>query len=482
MTLDLPIELQQHVFDFLDPQSFYASRRVCRSWRHASTPSPSSTVTLKQQLHRLPIEPSPLSSRLAPERLLSLYNEAAHSLMLGMHVGIAKSEELAPTHTMDKSKVVLSPDNRHAAALDADARQITHHDLTLPDCPVISARPLNDLRRAVGGGPWFSPMSRKDFSLALSSDGNLLAVGQDRMVHVYDLASECNSWPVSSDIHSATGNSIAGLSFEHNDSLLRVQLSNKGAVIYLGTPKETTPDMGHWKSKEGLRHTFFDSSTTTVRSSGTWSPVGGRKKFQGVKLLRPFENGWLFAAQQHGGSASSSYCIGHVPVSTVDGHVETAERFAVVLADLPSFLSAYPYTLRAEGLWSGLPSAQEQYPGYALSDDNTLLALTEPKFGSEPTNKVFVYRLPCQQQAALALKEQSQGPQDEEVDYEDMEEMQEQTYKIHRLPLCLGEITGEIRNLSFETCADGDRAASAFTCKLQVKTSQQNAVWILTDS
>ncbi|KAK8196526.1 hypothetical protein M8818_006691 [Zalaria obscura] len=476
MALSLPPELQQHIFDFLDPHSFYAARKVCRWWRYAA----SGAITLERQLNNLPIIPPPTAVNLGQKRLQSLWSDAAHSLMLGMRVTQDKSTAPSIAQTINKSKVTVSQDGRRAAALES--RQITIHDLTAPDCPVIASRPINDLRTALGGGPWFKCAPTCTYELALSDDGALLAIALERTIQIYDMTAESDSWPVSSYIPSASGHFIAGLSFEHNNSTLRVQLSNKGTVIYLGTPSEAAADLEYWQEKVGLKHAFFDSSKTSVKALS----ASGPRTLAGVQLLRPFADGWLFAAQQHGGSHPSNYCIGYIPSSEVDGLALTAECQATILVDLPSFLSAFPLPLMSSGLWSSMPSAHEQHPHFSLSADGDFLALSEPGTNSNrahggSASKAFLYRLPGLKHLADLLERRQEGAY-EVRDAEDASEMH--TYEIQRMPLSLaGTVKGKMLDFAFVPVRGGKEATplagSQRRLRLRAKTEVEDVCWSL---
>lgn len=239
MASTLPLELQQQIFQYLDPRSFYASRNVCRWWKYASK----DTVTLAEQLRQLPIDPPVSAKTLASTRRQALYDEAAYTLMLGMRVTVEKEGKQDLAETISGAKFALSGDRRRAVTLDD--RQITLYDLTTPECIILAQRPINDLRTAIGGGPWFKCAPTSIYELGLSTDGNILAIALERTIQIYDLTAGEESWPVSSYISSAAGHYIAGLQFEHNDSLLRVQLSNKGTVVYLGTPRDSVNGLQH---------------------------------------------------------------------------------------------------------------------------------------------------------------------------------------------------------------------------------------------
>ncbi|KAI4722463.1 hypothetical protein E4T48_01364 [Aureobasidium sp. EXF-10727] len=466
MALTLPLELQQQIFSYLDPWSFYASRNVCRYWKHASRDA----VTLANQLGQLPIEPTTWAKKADSKRRESVYDEAARALMLGMRVKASASTDASLSARLDKTKLAVSKDGKRAVSLHD--RTITHYDTTTAEPTIISTRPINDLRTAIGGGPWFKCSPTSMYELALSSDGRMLAIALERTVQMYDLTTSADSWPVASYITSATGHYIAALDFEHNDSLLRVQLSNKGVVVYLGSPKEAKPGLEHWQDKGGLKHAFLDASKLSLPPT---EPVDGApavsQRFAGLQLLRPFANGWLAAAQKHATNVQSgSYCLAHVPFSQIHGHVLTAERAVTVLENLPVHLSEH-----IQHLWHDLPSAHINHPHFALSPNSSLLAMSESDSSSTatspPTNRVFLYRLPSAEKLLETLK--PQHPLLQKLDAE-----HEYKYHIKRLPTSLGSIAGKILDFTFESVDSGANSPLAVTAV----TDTGAMTWTLLDN
>ncbi|KAI7287516.1 hypothetical protein KC345_g536 [Hortaea werneckii] len=475
----LPLELQQHVFSYLDAKSFWAARNVCKWWRFASVDA----VTLARQLRKLPILPPADAGQLTPREMHDLFAEASYTLMLGMQVKRGADEE-GTMSAPQRQGFFAGP---RVTATSSGTRTVTINDRmialfdTAGDTPrLLTQRPLNDLKETVGNGPWLKVTPSSYHELALSSDGNLLAIAQERTIQIYDLSAEPDSFTVNEYIPSAAGHYICGLDFEQNDHVLRVRLSGKGAVLYLGTPpldpdskseqQQRKANIWHWKSKAGLRHVFLDSTLLSLQSqqpsgSGSTSPEPDAR-LSGIQLLRPFEGGYLLGAQKHGRKGSSHYVLAHVqcslpsPSTTTDPYPSplTVEHTTItLLARLESFLSAWDYTLNSSsssdpssngssnagmGRWENMPSCHEHHPSYALSADMQLLVLAErdkKRIRPVQLSQLFVYRLPGEAELGGRLR----GVWKEE----DEEKEEGKKHVVARIPLCLSTIQGAVNEL-----------------------------------
>ncbi|KAI6908493.1 hypothetical protein D0869_01664 [Hortaea werneckii] len=503
----LPLELQQHVFSYLDPKSFWAARNVCKWWRFASVDA----VTLARQLRKLPILPPADAGQLTPREMHDLFAEASYTLMLGLQVKRGADEE-GTMSAPQRQGFFAGP---RVTATSSGTRTVTINDRmialfdTAGDTPrLLTQRPLNDLKETVGNGPWLKVTASSYHELALSSDGNLLAIAQERTIQIYDLSAEPDSFTVNEYIPSAAGHYICGLDFEQNDHVLRVRLSGKGAVLYLGTPpldpdskskhhQQQKADIWHWKSKAGLRHVFLDSTLLSLRSnhtigseSGSTDPVS---RLSGIQLLRPFEQGYLLGAQKHGRKESSHYVLAHVQCSTPSSTTTTdPSSFSpsspptvepttiTLLARLESFLSAWDYTLNGTsdssssssssggmGRWENMPSCHEHHPSYALSADMRLLVLAErdkKRIRPVQLSQLFVYRLPGERRLVERLRRGQRREVEERKDGgvvvgslpsdagdEVLGDWEVKTgrerHAVARVPLCLSTIQGAVNEL-----------------------------------
>ncbi|KXS94468.1 hypothetical protein AC578_4503 [Pseudocercospora eumusae] len=486
----LPLELLQQIFSFLDPKSFYWARKTCRYWNFASTDA----VPLARQLRKLPILPPVHASECDPAEIESVFGQAARNLLLGVKVDRAHDK---PGTLSKASKLGFPCHPRVQATTNGDmtvtlsGRTIALFDTSGSRPRVLAQRTLNDLKETVGSGPWLKVQPNSYHELALSSDARLLAVAQERTIQVYDLLAEPDSFTVNNYISSATGHYICGLDFEQDDHVLRVRLSGKGAVLYLGTPpvgksRGDKATIDHWKSGGGLKHTFLDSSLLQL-PCGPGGELDQTARISGVQLLRPFDGGWLVGMQKHGGGESSYYALGHVETTRpgVPGSVTELSR-------LESFLSSWNFTINAAsndhglGLWENMPSAHEHHPRYALSEKGGFLALAErdkKRIRPCPLTQLFVYRLPSESELRKNLLGQraagksgndglatAQSPGDAEA----ANMPRSCKFTVPRIPLCLTTIIGDVTALSFSS-------ADEATCALSAATQDSTRTWLLQD-
>jgi len=175
----LPLELQQLIFSFLDAESFHAARNVCKWWRFASV----DTVTLARQLQKLPILPSPEASTASPLELHRLFAEASYTLMLGLRIERQSDVPVNP-QALQPGRPRVSATTSGYRTVTLNDRQLTLFDTSRNEPRMLAQRPLNDLRETVGNGPWLKVAPTEYLEMALSSDGSLLAIAQERVVQV----------------------------------------------------------------------------------------------------------------------------------------------------------------------------------------------------------------------------------------------------------------------------------------------------------
>nr|POE47530.1 hypothetical protein CFP56_00861 [Quercus suber] len=487
----LPLEIQQHVFSYLDTKTFHAARAVCRWWRYASL----ETITLRKQLRKLPICPTVMVAGMRPGDLHFLFNEAACALMLGVSIsrvsiGLGPQSTLPCVEDLDLPSVVATPDGQRVVIVRD--RKITRLDTNGGQTVTLTERPINDLQETVGNGPWLKSLSASSYQLSISADGSLLAIAQERTIQIYDLNAKPDSFTANEYISSAAGQCICGLGFEQNGFVLRVRLSGGGTVVYLGTPPDvsgTTADIDHWKSKAGLRHVLLDTSLLALNPSA--ASQGHPEVISSLQILEPFQHGFLFAAQHHGGGESSYYIIGHVRCASMSKndaslHFETDN--ATVLVRCEGFLSAWAYTVNATGdnglgLYENMPCVHEHHPGFALSPAGDFLVVAEQdkKAVRHMTyTQIFLYRLPTFAQLTTTLSTSDDRRKNIYNGIDEtrtMAQLSQSTLKerVARIPQCLTTLQGQVTMLKFETVPSVNRV----TLKLVVSTAETTHAWLL---
>ncbi|TKA65563.1 hypothetical protein B0A55_10435 [Friedmanniomyces simplex] len=502
----LPLELQQQIYSCLDTRSFHAARNVCKWWRFASLDA----VTLSRQLHKLPVLPPASARKSSPQEMQSLWSEAAHTLLLGTRV---QRQQDLPGSTAMAQKLGFALGPRIIMATKGN-RTVTINDRTIALFDTSGAQPkgltqrlLNDDKETVDSAPWLGVTPTSYRELALSASGTLLAVARERTIQIYDLAAQPDSFVINEYVNSAAGHNICGLEFEQNDRVLRVSLSGKGAVLYLSTPaaenlSNKTGNMEHWNRKAGLSHVFLDSMLLAINAQDDTSEHAAR--LAGLQLLRPWQEGFLFAAQRHGGNESSHYVLAHIKCS-VPGttHELTAEPGSVaILARLESFVSAWDYTLYSKnesgmGLSENMPSAHEHHPTYALSPDSNMLVVAERNKKTilpMPLTQLFLYRLPGERRMLGLLEEQLRERSGESATLPGVLDKLETgpahsqgrsgtTYGKHnvaRIPLCLSTLRGAVSEMKFEQVMDVD-TGSARAFALTACTTEAVKGWTVTE-
>ncbi|OQO12204.1 hypothetical protein B0A48_02845 [Cryoendolithus antarcticus] len=512
--MSLPLELQQHIFDFLDSRTFAAARKVCRSWRFASTDS----VTLERQLRKLPIAPPADVARETPRELARLYDEATRTLMLGMRV--SRQPDLSQgTQPELHERIRTHGTSRGSRSVVVDDGSIDLYESTSSLHVLVKQRQLAEFEGLVSGGPWLNTPPLASRHLALSRGGRLLAIAKERTIQIIDLLAEGNSSVVHTYGTWATGQSICGLAFEHDDYLLRVSWNDGGRVVYYGavavnSASEECADMLHWKGRIGLKHIFVDT-TKLVLPSVDLESSQEHHRLAGLQLLQSAHSGFHFAAQQHGGGRSSHYVYGHIRVaqSGIDGASTIDCTSVTMLSHLDSYLSSMPYTLNCggsfaddRGLWENMPSAHEHHPSYTLSSDGSLLLLAErskKELRYHARMQLFVYRLPSLKEidyqlgqsqilhpneafiasfearwGGLKRRRISMKYEDFEADCSALQPKEREMHRIGRLPICLGMALGSVTDLTFRRI-NGKEEREVAEYQIDVSTNQGKTQWSL---
>lgn len=425
----LPREIILLILANLDPFAYRSAGQVCRSWRNDTQ----DFLTLRQQLAKLPVVTPHWPSRIDPATLHSIWLQSVTDLMLNAR--LRTSSELRP-HSLParENKFAYSADLRRIISLNA--RILTLYSESSQHNggrTILSQALLNDVRSKTRQGPILRNAPSCVFEVAIASHSNLVAVALDRIVQIYDL-DRPNETPAAAFLGAAAGHFITGVSFESNDDMLRICLSNKGVVLYLGMPR-TAYEMGpasleHWKSEQGLMHVSLNSTQLSVAGRPN-------ERLACMQLLYRESHGWVAAAQTHSPMASVGYILAFVPDQIADSNEQI--RLMTVLSDLA--MSHHDADMSSH-FWSIAAQGKEQVrPRYCLSLDRKLLAVVEEGSGhftpAQSKNRTFAWRLPSDLTAeSHAVSPSSSHP------------VIHNSTQVSRLPLYLGEADGIVLSMS----------------------------------
>ncbi|KAF4549546.1 Hypothetical protein D9617_21g097670 [Elsinoe fawcettii] len=414
MATGLPAELDLLVLSALDPFAYQSLSRTCYGWRQASQDD----LALKRQIASLPLNKIDGVDEIDRAELSPTWTSAADSLMLNARL---QAHDTTTTSMAGgrETKVAYSPDlGRHVSL---NARILTLYQDSSDEehgRAILGQALLNDVRSKSRHGPVLRNAPSCVFEIALAEHSNLVAVALDRIIQVYDL-DQPTDVPAASFIGAAAGHFITGINFEKDDSLLRITLSNKGVVLYLGSSEATnsSSELDYWKSSSGLDNVYLNSTKLVL-------PGQTGHRLACLQLLTETPAGQFWTAQLHSNAGPLGYVVGRLPISaagTTDG-LQAAE----IIAHLAS---THPHADRNNHFWATAPQNKEQSkPQYRLTHDGRFLVVIEEgksHFTPAPTgNRLFVWKMP------------SRGGE---------------TDVVARLPLYIGEVPGTVVSCSVTT-------------------------------
>ncbi|KAF2486871.1 hypothetical protein BDY17DRAFT_308228 [Neohortaea acidophila] len=477
----LPLEVLLQLFNSLDARSYFAARKVCRWWYTASFDL-LNTTRLLETLPLVSPRVSGVGANNDAEGIYALCKDASRTLML--ETSIRRSEHNEDEGESRALKPCSLPHGLPAAHSIRTGTMVVLDGSTIRVFDTSTSTEILDCQRRVharfGSGLWMPAPPPASCKIALAANGRLLALAHMHTIQLYDLTAGSERCLVSDDVSSVNENSIVGVEFAQRAFLLRVHLSQKGQVVYLGSPAEhpeTHPsaDFEHWEGTGGLNNRFLDSSLL-VPAIG--AADGQMAWLSGLQLLRPLQKGYFFAAQRHGGGHSSRYTLSHIkvvssPLATVDG------GSVVEVNRLESFLSAQDYNLAGlsdinMGTWGSMPSAHEHRPRFMLSACGRMLVLAEREKRRDwptPSTQLFVYRLAGMERIAKSTAD-ARIAKLIEAGSESNRTMHKT--RVAAVPVCLGATKGQDLEVLSEPC-DGATALG----KITLTTNETRCSWVL---
>ncbi|PNS19848.1 hypothetical protein CAC42_7815 [Sphaceloma murrayae] len=389
MGTSLPAEIELLVFEYLDPFAFHSISRVSRSWHYGSR----DVLVLRQRLAKLPLLVPAWPTLTNAALLRSYWLQGVESLMLNASLQTSSCSR-ASVPSDREGKLAYSSDLRRLVSLNARTLKLFAEppvpESSQSDREVLSQVILNDVRSKSRQGPILRNAPSCVFEIALASKSSLVAVALDRIVQVYDMSAP-NEPPAAAFLSAAAGHFVTGVSFEADDSLLRISLSNKGVVLYLGSPQAggvaTESSLDYWRSDRGLKHVLLNSTLLTYRASPT-------DRLACLQLLRRYDTGFLASAQRHRGSTALGYTLVFVPIQALGTSATTSAITSVV-----DLAASHGQADSSSIFWSATPLVKEQArPRYCVSPDDKLLAIVEEGSShytpARTENRIFVWRLP----------------------------------------------------------------------------------------
>ncbi|PYH87171.1 hypothetical protein BO82DRAFT_397094 [Aspergillus uvarum CBS 121591] len=347
MATTLPIELIYCILDYLDVEDYIAARATCRKWRIAA----STSSIIRNTLQQVPVSLPSRTDLLTKEGWNSYFCQIVRQNLLGCRNSVQKTQSRRelPPECSHCTIYDISRDGRKLVVLKgARALLYSRSDADSP-WEFLRSSPLYSLWTSVCPAV-LGASQHTEYRIALSSDGQFLAVGLDKTVQIYSLLGDLDGLtsPAQHAVnqenrflhpppanYEETNGTIESLEFaEDDDTLLRVAIAQDTTafqptrVRYLGNPdrKPVGPtSLAYWRA--AINQVYLDSASM----AGTLSP-GDRDKvsLRGLQLLprsyrRPPQpstadndaHPWqrYFTACLQSSTSTSGYCIGQIETS-----------------------------------------------------------------------------------------------------------------------------------------------------------------------
>ncbi|BCR97354.1 F-box protein [Aspergillus luchuensis] len=456
MPANLPTELILCILDHVDIETYVAARSACCSWRKAATMS----STIRNALTELPVPIPPRADSLTNEEWNAYFCQIACLNLLGhrTHIDKTSTRRALPEDCTPTTVLATSPDGQKMATLKGARATIFTRPNKHSPWEYSQASTLYPLWTSVyralmdGGGAGncmaLNPRYAKH-CIAISSQGDLLAVGLGKTLQIYSLSgNEDNgiSSPAEYTLdqhgviyaaspstgYEETDGVIDSLEFTDDDTLLRIAIHQDttafqpNRVRYMGNPSalqhhhqtHTRTPLQYWR--ENIHHIHIDSASMAVTLGA------GEEKvvFRGLRLLPSSYNPtttvpqtplsqststhYFTASLQSG--PTSAYCIGHI---TISSSPPTSQQVTITRL-LPSRLHHHHHTTTSDPAtesnttppssgnatattgfprWNplNLPTASSKTPLLSVSPDNKLLAIYEPDPSSKEVGRGGIY-------------------------------------------------------------------------------------------
>ncbi|PYH39863.1 uncharacterized protein BO87DRAFT_8255 [Aspergillus neoniger CBS 115656] len=456
MAANLPIELILCILDHVDIETYVAARSACCSWRKAATMS----STIRNALTELPVPIPPRADPLTNEEWNAYFCQIACLNLLGhrTHIDKTASRRALPEDCTPTTVLATSQDGQKMATLKGARTTIFTRPNKHSPWEYTQASTLYPLWTSVyralmdggsaGSGMALNPRYAKH-CIAISSQGDLLAVGLGKTLQIYSLSgNEENgiSSPAEYTLdqhdviyaaspstgYEETDGVIDSLEFTDDDTLLRIAIHQDtttfqpNRVRYVGNPSalqhhhqtQTHTPLQYWR--ENIHHIHIDSASMAVTLGA------GEEKvlLRGLRLLPSSYNptttilpqnqssqpsltsSHYFTASLQSGP-TSAYCIGHIAISSSPPtsqqvtitrllpfrqhhhHTTTSDPATESTTTPPSSQDSTTEIPRWNPL--NLPTASSKSPLLSISPDNKLLAIYEPDPSPKEVGRGGIY-------------------------------------------------------------------------------------------
>ena len=449
MAAYLPLEIVQSILLYLDVETYIAARQTCRPWQCAA----SAPYMFRKALQQVPVSLPPTINTLTQDQWTVYLAQITRLNLLHCRQDIQKSvtQRDLPQECSPTTVVGTSTDGRKLVSLKG-GRATVYERVNLTD-PWEYSRGITlcsqwtSVARAMLEGGTAGCMSINQRyakqSIAVSSQGDFVAVGLGRTIQIYSLRKDQNllapaEYVLGQDNSLAsttrghyedTDGVVDSLEFADNDTLLRVSINKETTVHqptrvrYLGYPDlvNNLPDLNYWRAN--INRIYLDSAALSVALAGQDEY---RLIFRGLRLLppsflatqqqeqedqqtSPLKPRYFVASLQSG--VIHSYCIGlATPLTSNSPQTVKVHRLlpsayfrpgdgisGARTEELPPLNPPLPASRCDEQLitynrldtvprWNAanLPSATFPSPLLSISTDHKILALYEPSGNYSP--------------------------------------------------------------------------------------------------
>ncbi|KAB8227052.1 F-box protein [Aspergillus alliaceus] len=311
MAAYLPLEIIQSILLHVDVETYIATRQTCRSWQCAA----SAPYMLKKALQQVPASLPSTINALSPDEWTKYFTQITRLNLLQYRQDVRKSvtQRDLPQDCTPTTVVGASTDGRKLVCLKGG--RATVYERVNATSPWKYSRGITlcsqwtSVARAMveGGSAGCMSINQRyaKQSIAVSSQGDLIAIGLGKTIQIYSLRNDQSDnllspaeYVLGKDDsltsttrghYEDTDGVVDSLEFADDDALLRVAINKETTihqptrVRYLGFPSVVNnPDLNYWRANIG--RIYLDSAALSVALA---EQDEYRLIFRGLRLLPP---------------------------------------------------------------------------------------------------------------------------------------------------------------------------------------------------